>query len=172
MDAADAELAAAGGDYTATLRAQSAAEHAAGQATASQMVGIADEARRVAEEYDEQRAEAVRQRDEAMRSWDAAVKSEHDIASADGRSKVLGNVGNALAVALGAFGQAFTGGPNVGMHVVDRKIADEVAAQERMLKAAGMRVDRSKSAAVFGPTPGTPGILSTLSPTSASQSTI
>jgi hypothetical protein len=32
------------------------------------------------------------------------------------------------------------------MQVVDRKIADEVAAQERMLKAAGMRVDRSKSA--------------------------
>lgn len=136
-------------EQAASLRAQAEAARAAGEAEAQRYAGVADEARRIAEQHDAERAEASRQRDEMLRNWKAATASERDASRAEVRTTVLGELGGALAVALGAFGSALSGGPNAALQVLDRKAAERVDQQERLLRAAGMQVDRAKEGLGF-----------------------
>lgn len=148
----------------APVRAADEELRRAQEAAMSQQAAVAEQARArgaaLAEQYDafEQRraeqavenarreAEARAEAQQRVDALDKAVKERYDLASEDGRSELLsgGNLGAALAVALGAFGAALTGGPNAALQVIDRRVRDEIEAKKRLIAAAEGRVSGAK----------------------------
>lgn len=99
--------------------------------------------RRTELEGERAQAEGVA-RDSYQRAVDRLQTMQVDPARYYQRAGVVGMLGNAIAVGLGAMGQALGGGPNVALDMMQQAIDRDLRAQEQDISTAGATADQRR----------------------------